>query len=88
MPGVTPALSGANAKEIYLANPHEQIPDTERYPLEDHVDALIGTVSWRTSCSWIAVRSSRRSSVHRPFTVRSPPGEMAWSTMCKNWLKR
>jgi hypothetical protein len=38
---VTPALSGTNAKEIYLANPHEQIPETERYPLEDRVDALI-----------------------------------------------
>jgi len=41
VPGVTQALTGTNAKKIYVANLHEQIPETEGYTLEDHVDALL-----------------------------------------------
>ena len=41
VPGVTQALTGSNAKKIYVANLREQIPETEGYTLEDHVDALL-----------------------------------------------
>jgi uncharacterized cofD-like protein len=40
VPGVTQALAGTRAKKIYVANLHEQIPETEGYTLEDHVEAL------------------------------------------------
>jgi uncharacterized cofD-like protein len=40
VPGVTQALSGTRAKKIYVANLREQVPETEGYTLEDHVDAL------------------------------------------------
>jgi uncharacterized cofD-like protein len=41
VPGVTQALSGTGATKIYVANLHEEIPETEGYTLEDHVDALV-----------------------------------------------
>ena len=41
VPGVTQALAGTNAKKVYVANLHGQIPETEGYTLEDHVDALL-----------------------------------------------
>jgi uncharacterized cofD-like protein len=41
VPGVTQALAGTTAKKIYVANLHAQIPETEGYTLEDHVDALV-----------------------------------------------
>jgi uncharacterized cofD-like protein len=41
VPGVTQALTGTSAKKIYVANLHEQVPETEGYTLEDHVDALL-----------------------------------------------
>jgi uncharacterized cofD-like protein len=41
VPGVTQALCGTNAKKIYVANLHGQIPETEGYTLQDHVDALV-----------------------------------------------
>jgi uncharacterized cofD-like protein len=41
VPGVTQALAGTTAKKIYVANLHEQVPETEGYTLEDHVDALL-----------------------------------------------
>jgi uncharacterized cofD-like protein len=40
VPGVTQALAGTTAKKLYVANLHEQIPETEGYTLQDHVDAL------------------------------------------------
>jgi uncharacterized cofD-like protein len=40
VPGITQALAGTAAKKIYVANLHEQIPETEGYTLEDHVAAL------------------------------------------------
>jgi len=40
VPGVTQALAGTTATKVYVANLHEQIPETEGYTLEDHVDAL------------------------------------------------
>jgi uncharacterized cofD-like protein len=41
VPGVTQALCGTNAKKIYVANLRPQVPETEGYSLEDHVDALV-----------------------------------------------
>jgi uncharacterized cofD-like protein len=41
VPGVAQALAGTTAKKIYVANLHEQVPETEGYTLEDHVDALL-----------------------------------------------
>src|ERR1039458_7884848 len=41
IPGITQALAGTTAKKIYVANLHEQVPETEGYTLEDHVDALL-----------------------------------------------
>jgi uncharacterized cofD-like protein len=41
VPGVTQALAGTRAKKIYVANLHAQVPETEGYTLEDHVDALV-----------------------------------------------
>jgi uncharacterized cofD-like protein len=41
VPGVTQALAGTNAKKVYVANLHEQVPETEGYALQDHVDALV-----------------------------------------------
>ena len=72
VPGVTRALAGTNAKEIYLANPHEQILETERYPLEDHVDALIrhGVVANVVLGSLFAVRGTA------VFTARSQCGAL------------
>jgi uncharacterized cofD-like protein len=40
VPGITQALAGTRAKRIYVANLHAEIPETEGYRLQDHVDAL------------------------------------------------
>ena len=40
VPGITQALAGTKAKKIYVANLRAQIPETEGYTLQDHVDAL------------------------------------------------
>ena len=40
VPGITQALAGTRAKKIYVANLHPQIPETESFTLQDHVDAL------------------------------------------------
>jgi uncharacterized cofD-like protein len=41
VPGITQALAGSRAKKIYVANLHAQIPETEGFRLQDHVDALL-----------------------------------------------
>jgi uncharacterized cofD-like protein len=41
VPGVNKALSGTTAKKLYVANLHEQLPETEGYSLEDHIEALV-----------------------------------------------
>lgn len=41
VPGITQALAGTKAKKIYVANLHCQIPETEGFTLQDHVDALV-----------------------------------------------
>jgi uncharacterized cofD-like protein len=87
-PGRHPGARGDGAKKIYVANLHEQIPETEGYTLEDHVDALLrhGIVPD------VVLVDHRSSSRTRMFTPRSQSAtsrrEMAWSTMCKNWLTR
>jgi uncharacterized cofD-like protein len=40
VPGITQALAGTKAKKIYVANLRDQLPETEGYTLQDHVDAL------------------------------------------------
>jgi len=40
VPGILQALAGTNARTIYVANLHEQVPETSGYSLSDHVDAL------------------------------------------------
>jgi uncharacterized cofD-like protein len=40
-PGITQALAGTRAKKVYVANLHAEVPETEGYTLQDHVDALI-----------------------------------------------
>jgi uncharacterized cofD-like protein len=40
VPGILQALAGTNACTIYVANLHEQVPETSGYRLSDHVDAL------------------------------------------------
>jgi uncharacterized cofD-like protein len=41
VPGITQALAGSRGRKIYVANLHGQIPETEDYRLQDHVDALV-----------------------------------------------
>jgi uncharacterized cofD-like protein len=41
VPGITQALAGSRAKKIYVANLRAQIPETEGFRLQDHVEALL-----------------------------------------------
>ena len=41
VPGITQALAGTRARKLYVANLHEQLPETEGYSLNDHVEALL-----------------------------------------------
>jgi uncharacterized cofD-like protein len=40
VPGITQALAATDARTIYVANLRTQVPETEGYTLQDHVDAL------------------------------------------------
>ena len=40
VPGILQALAGTKARRVYVANLDEQVPETEGYTLQDHVDAL------------------------------------------------
>jgi 2-phospho-L-lactate transferase/gluconeogenesis factor (CofD/UPF0052 family) len=40
VPGITQALAGTHAQKIYVANLHPEIPETEGFTLQDHIDAL------------------------------------------------
>jgi uncharacterized cofD-like protein len=40
VPGITQALAATKAKKIYVANLRAQLPETEGFTLQDHVDAL------------------------------------------------
>jgi uncharacterized cofD-like protein len=40
IPGITQALAGTGARKVYVANLHQQIPETAEFTLDDHVDAL------------------------------------------------
>ena len=40
VPGITQALAGTRRKKIYVANLRAEIPETEGFTLQDHVDAL------------------------------------------------
>jgi uncharacterized cofD-like protein len=42
IPGITQALAGTKARKVYVANLHQQIPETAAFTLADHVDALLG----------------------------------------------
>ena len=41
VPGITQALAGTGARKLYVANLHEQLPETEGYTLNNHVEALV-----------------------------------------------
>ncbi len=41
VPGITQALAGTRATKIYVANLRAQLPETEGFTLDDHVDALV-----------------------------------------------
>lgn len=41
VPGITQALAGTRALKIYVANLRPQVPETEGFTLEDHVEALV-----------------------------------------------
>lgn len=40
VPGITQALAGTRARKIYVANLRAQVPETEGFSLQDHLDAL------------------------------------------------
>ena len=40
VPGILQALAGSRARTVYVANLREEVPETEGYTLQDHVDAL------------------------------------------------
>jgi len=40
IPGITQALAGTSAKKVYVANLHAELPETEGFTLQDHLDAL------------------------------------------------
>ncbi len=40
IPGITQALAGTKAKKIYVANLRQQLPETDGFTLQDHLDAL------------------------------------------------
>ena len=41
VPGITQALAGTSARKVYVANLRPQVPETEGFTLQDHVDALM-----------------------------------------------
>jgi uncharacterized cofD-like protein len=41
IPGITQALVGTKARRVYVANLRPQVPETDGYTLQDHVDALL-----------------------------------------------
>ncbi|MGA2124422.1 MAG: gluconeogenesis factor YvcK family protein, partial [Acidimicrobiales bacterium] len=41
VPGITQALAGTRAKKFYVANLRAEIPETEGFTLQDHLDALV-----------------------------------------------
>jgi uncharacterized cofD-like protein len=40
IPGITQALAGTSALKVYVANLHPELPETEGFSLQDHLDAL------------------------------------------------
>ncbi|HEY5266813.1 MAG TPA: gluconeogenesis factor YvcK family protein [Acidimicrobiales bacterium] len=40
VPGITQALAGTTARKIYVANLRTQLPETDEFTLQDHIDAL------------------------------------------------
>ena len=41
VPGITQAIAGTRARKVYVANLHPEVPETEGFTLQDHVDALL-----------------------------------------------
>ena len=41
VPGITQAIVGSRAHKVYVANLHPEVPETEGFTLQDHVDALL-----------------------------------------------
>ena len=41
VPGITQALAGTRARKVYVANLWPEVPETQGFTLQDHVDALL-----------------------------------------------
>ncbi|MGA2433510.1 MAG: gluconeogenesis factor YvcK family protein [Acidimicrobiales bacterium] len=41
VPGITQAVAGTRARKVYVANLRPEVPETEGFTLQDHVDALV-----------------------------------------------
>ncbi len=41
VPGITQAIAGSRARKVYVANMRPEVPETEGFDLQDHVDALV-----------------------------------------------
>jgi 2-phospho-L-lactate transferase/gluconeogenesis factor (CofD/UPF0052 family) len=41
VPGITQAIAGSRARKVYVANLRPEVPETEGFTLQDHVEALL-----------------------------------------------
>lgn len=88
VPGIMRALAGTQARTIYVANLHEQVPETSGYSLPNHVDALhYHGVNPHVVLVDNTVRSPRKPVRHPKWSPISR-AKMASSMMCKNWRRR
>lgn len=46
VPGIVQALAGTDARTVYVANLRPQVPETEGFSLQDHLDALADHGVW------------------------------------------
>jgi uncharacterized cofD-like protein len=73
VPGITQALAGTRATKIYVANLHPELPETEGYTLQDHVDALVR----HGVMVDLALVDQRSSFAHDPCTIETRVGDLA-----------
>ena len=66
VPGITQALAGTRATKIYVANLRAEIPETEGFTLQDHVDALRASRRRTPTSCW---STSARRFADDPCTV-------------------
>ena len=75
-------------RRVYVANLHPQMPETEGFTLQDHVDALArhGVVPDLVLVDERSNFANDRCEV-RHGTSPTSPAQMASCTMCKNWRR-